>query len=447
VQALLTECLGARPSHDDLLVLFDESSERYIESLVAVAAELDIKVAFLFFPASYQAGLIAERDVIERDDLPHTVAAALQTPTMVLNILSGDTALAAVRRALLRLKRNPNARLAHVPGLTSDVLRALAAVNFDDVEQICESIAWALGNADGDYAIHTREPSGAEHHLVMPTRRWDRDPIMSTGRIAPGAWGNVPPGETYCCPQPGTAEGTIWIDGSIPERAFAAGEGVVLMFEQGRLHEWNYVGCDSQGFFEGVRQRAERSNDENWSVLCELGVGANRALDNMTGNSLVDEKIAGTVHIAIGDSSAFGYEISSGTHVDCVARRPHLVAGDLTVVANGIVDTSAINSRRESLAPTESYADEERVFMRPSRMEITSGLLRRKLTKGDRAGSVRIAADEMARALSELASAIPSEARSRSISEIVMATPEIDGHSTRTLLAYLNHYRMMGRDA
>lgn len=40
--------------------------------------------------------------------------------------------------------------------------------------------------------------------------------------------------------------------------------------------------------------------------VAELGIGTNIGASSLTGNVLLDEKIAGTVHIAIGDNHAIG---------------------------------------------------------------------------------------------------------------------------------------------
>jgi len=70
--------------------------------------------------------------------------------------------------------------------------------------------------------------------------------------------------------------------------------------------------------------------------LAELGIGTNDKA-RVTGVILEDEKIYGTVHIALGSSDTFGGTVAAGIHVDGIITRPKLFLDGKLVVGEGKV--------------------------------------------------------------------------------------------------------------
>jgi leucyl aminopeptidase (aminopeptidase T) len=56
--------------------------------------------------------------------------------------------------------------------------------------------------------------------------------------------------------------------------------------------------------------------------LAELGIGTNVAVTDLVGSVLLDEKAAGTVHIAIGDDAGIGGDTEAPLHLDGIIREP-----------------------------------------------------------------------------------------------------------------------------
>jgi aminopeptidase len=81
--------------------------------------------------------------------------------------------------------------------------------------------------------------------------------------------------------------------------------------------------------------------DEGARYLGELGIGTNVGIDRPTGSILLDEKMAGTVHLALGRSYAeTGGRNSSALHWDliCDLRR----GGRLTADREAIIEDGAL---------------------------------------------------------------------------------------------------------
>ena len=103
---------------------------------------------------------------------------------------------------------------------------------------------------------------------------------------------NMPGGEIFMAPKRTSASG--WIKFDYPAiRAGNEVSGIYLEFEKGKV----------------IKAKAEKNQkflhsmlnvDENVSYLGELGIGLNPKIRKFTNNLLFDEKIGGTIHLALG---------------------------------------------------------------------------------------------------------------------------------------------------
>ncbi len=103
---------------------------------------------------------------------------------------------------------------------------------------------------------------------------------------------NMPDGEIYTAPVDDSAEGVITFE--FP--GIYAGQtisGIQLEFRQGRV-----VNASAQSGEPFLKQILEL--DEGASRLGEFGVGVNFGIDRFVGDILYDEKIGGTIHLALG---------------------------------------------------------------------------------------------------------------------------------------------------
>ncbi|MBV9534828.1 MAG: aminopeptidase, partial [Solirubrobacterales bacterium] len=87
-------------------------------------------------------------------------------------------------------------------------------------------------------------------------------------------------------------------------------------------------------------QQALRT-DDGARFVGELGIGTNAGIDRATGSILLDEKMAGTVHLALGRSySETGGRNSSALHWDLICDLR--AGGRLTADGEPIVDNGAL---------------------------------------------------------------------------------------------------------
>jgi aminopeptidase len=128
------------------------------------------------------------------------------------------------------------------------------------------------------------EAEGTDLTLRVDGRTW----INSNGRR------NMPSGEVFTGPLEDSATGTIRFTIPSSPRGVLV-EDVTLTFETGKVI--SATAARGQDYLD-----AALASDEGARFLGEIGIGTNTGIDRATGSTLLDEKIAGTVHLALGRS-------------------------------------------------------------------------------------------------------------------------------------------------
>ena len=128
------------------------------------------------------------------------------------------------------------------------------------------------------------EAPGTDLTLSVEGRTW----VNSDGKR------NMPSGEVFTGPHEDSAEGTIHF--TVPSSPGGVDvAGVQLRFEGGRV-------VDARAERGEAYLRETLATDDGASRLGELGVGTNWGIQRPTGMILLDEKIGGTIHLALGRS-------------------------------------------------------------------------------------------------------------------------------------------------
>ncbi len=144
-------------------------------------------------------------------------------------------------------------------------------------------------------------PQGTDLRVGVEGRRW----ISCSGK------NNFPDGEVFTGPVEDATEGTVVI--SFP--AVYQGrevDGIRLRFRRGRVVEAS--AAREEAFLISMLDQ-----DEGARVLGELALGTNYGISHYTRNTLFDEKIGGTFHLALGAAyPETGGKNVSGLHWDLV---------------------------------------------------------------------------------------------------------------------------------
>jgi leucyl aminopeptidase (aminopeptidase T) len=152
-----------------------------------------------------------------------------------------------------------------------------------------------------------------------------RDAIPDDGDLTvPGAFGNLPCGESFIAPLGGA--GTLRPT-SLAAIGLVAGDPPTLTVEDGRLT--SAQGTEGERLIELLDEAGPDGRN-----LAELGVGTNDRA-TLTGNVLEDEKILGTAHVAFGASAAIGGTVVVQVHLDVVILDATLEVGGEVVLDRG----------------------------------------------------------------------------------------------------------------
>ena len=292
---------------EELLVVTDQNHRRIGEALFEAGAELGAEAALAVMLPREANG----------EEPPRHVAAAMAAADVV--VVPTTHSLTHTRARLQAVEHG--ARVATMPGITEDMFREGAiTADYAEVERLTERVAAVLGSAREATVV-----TGG-HRLRMSVE--GRNAVPSTGVYRePGRSGNLPSGEAFLAPLEGTAEGELLVDGSIAGVGRLS-EPVLLEISEGRL-----VSASGP---DGERLLFLLDRSEEGRNVAELGVGTNDRA-RLTGVTLEDEKIYGTIHIAFGSNDTFGGTVAAGVHLDSVVLEPELYLDDRLVVGQGRV--------------------------------------------------------------------------------------------------------------
>lgn len=211
--------------------------------------------------------------------------------------------MAGLFRALLTAKRFLQIRLPTVENAQESSLppdefvqRMTAAydIDFDTLRQACKDKVDRLRQYDR-LAIQTGDHALLQFDLAG--RAWHID-------AGDGDW---PCGEIYIAPNEAKTQGQIFFDVLYLDDV-GTFENVWLNVRQGVI-------VDSSS--EKINAYLNDLKTEDKTV-CELGFGMNPQVNEACGYTVLDEKIAGSFHIAIGENTMFGGCNRASQHVDLV---------------------------------------------------------------------------------------------------------------------------------
>ena len=175
-------------------------------------------------------------------------------------------------------------------------------------QELAQELAQIKKQLEGIDRFHITSALGTDISFAVTGRKWiAADGICSREHLA-----QLPDGEIYTCPIEETFSGVLVVDGTIT-RSWLPTQPQRLVFEQGRLIE-----CPAEF------QKYIAPFGAAITMIGEFALGFNPACRQIMHNISVDEKAAGTVHFALGDSYSLGKN-QCNCHIDMIIRQPRVV--------------------------------------------------------------------------------------------------------------------------
>jgi leucyl aminopeptidase (aminopeptidase T) len=231
------------------------------------------------------------------------------------DVVIAPTAFSISHTQARKEANNAGARIATMPMITEEMMsKGGMTADFKLVKKQADRLVNEIGDAR---EVHVTTPDGTDIRFSIDGRKW----VADTGLLhEKGAFGNLPGGELFVPPVEGTAEGVIVVTGAL------AGIGIlkkpVKIIVKNGLGKEISGGPQANAFAKMLLEAAGKlEQPDNAYNLAEFGIGLNPKA-KLIGNPLEDEKVIGTIHLALGDNSTFGGNTKAGVHVDGIILRP-----------------------------------------------------------------------------------------------------------------------------
>ena len=166
-------------------------------------------------------------------------------------------------------------------------------INYDALAEKC---AGEIKKVAGAEKVEVQTGNGCVLQMELAGREW----LIDAGD------GDLPCGEIYIAPVEDRTNGSIffeslWLDD-------VKYSDVTLEIANGEV-----TGSSNEVL---AKQFAEMPRENR--IVCELGLGMNPNVEDLCGYTLLDEKMAGTFHIAVGMNLMFGGKNEASGHTDFV---------------------------------------------------------------------------------------------------------------------------------
>ena len=307
------DCLNVQP-RETVLIVTDSLRRSIGMALFEVCRELAKEVMIL--------EMVPRK--VNGEEPPQLISEAMKLADVVICPTTTSLTHTDARRNACKA----GARVGTMPGITEDVMIRTMRADYHKIARLTHKIADILTRGS---LAHITTPAGTDIRIPIQ----GINAIASTGMVTePGTYGNLPSGEAYLMPREGEAEGVYVVDGSLAGIGLITDEPVRITVEKGMATKIE-GGKQAREFHDTVKALGEKARN-----LAELGVGTNDSAE-IKGTVLEDEKVLGTVHLALGNNISMGGTCNVGFHVDGILKNPTLTIDGETILKDGklVIDT------------------------------------------------------------------------------------------------------------
>lgn len=210
-------------------------------------------------------------------------------------------------------------RCATLPGILEDTMQRTLNADYNEIAKRSVKMAEVVS---GGKTARVTTPAGTNITMSIEGRECHAD----TGLVHnPGDFSNLPAGEAYIAPVEGTANGIIVVDGAMVGKVK---KPIQIVVKDG--YATQITGDKSAKQLEEILEPFGQPGRN----VAELGIGTNDKA-KIVGSVLEDEKVMGTVHMALGDNKSMGGNVSVQSHLDGILLRPTLLIDDRMIMENG----------------------------------------------------------------------------------------------------------------
>lgn len=307
VRTVVRTCARVQPA-EVVVVVCDTQTQRIAEAIVEAVREADAEPVLVTMLPRAAHG----------NDPPAPVGAAMKAAHVVIQpVTYAMTHTDATREAL-----QAGARVLVLRGVTEEIMTHGAMLaDYDRIDRVTREVARRLTAAE---RVRVRTPAGTDLVMSVAGRR----AIALTGRVGgPGTFAAMPDGEAAIAPVEGTAEGTLVVEHTM-DNLGRLDAPIRMTVRAGRV-----VAIEGGRSAEALRRLVAEA-DEHATNIAEFAIGTNDRA-RLIGSMTEDKKVAGSVHVAIGDNHVIGGVVTSQLHLDGLLLRPTVELDGEVVVRDG----------------------------------------------------------------------------------------------------------------
>jgi hypothetical protein len=317
-ERIYRQCLAVQREH--VLIIGDAGYERRRASALMLGCYL---LAAKRLGLKYQL-VIQEPKALHATADDSLVQSLLDIPdrSVLVVAISGKLgSLKVLGKSFRKYVRNHNHRFASTMSIgdlpTHKYPMLMKSLDID-YDELCRKGRALKAIMDRAAEIRVTAPGGTD--LRFDVRRMAAVP--NTGRYTePRSGGNIPAGEVYIAPRKRGVWGRAVIDVSSKVKGSTTmiRKPIRMRIEEGKVTELK--GGEEAELLKDTLRQAERRAKYPWGIrrIGELGIGLNSKA-SIAGPTLINEKVLGTAHIALGSNVWFGGSIFAITHYDQVFK-------------------------------------------------------------------------------------------------------------------------------
>ena len=295
----LKDCLGVKRG-EKVLVITDTIRKDIAIPFYMAAQEMSAKVSYAeIVPRS-----------INGQEPPDYVAAAMLNSDVILMITKASLTHTRAKKAA----GENGARGVSIPlgfGDNDHIRKMLTTGGMTmDYKKMSEGIERMISYLNRTGRAHVKTAQGTDLVIEYGGREFYRDSGIA---MEPGVFTNLPAGEAYVAPV--NVNGRAVIDVAFG-RIGTLASPLDIMISEGRIVSISGYGSD-------ILENVFSTYGDQARIIAEFGFGTNPKA-HFCGVTIEDEKVFGTVHIAIGSNMDFGDDIDAGVHLDGIISSPEV---------------------------------------------------------------------------------------------------------------------------
>lgn len=303
----IKDCMGAK-KNESILIVTDEFKNKIGYALFENAKKLGHESVYLEFKSREMHG----------QEPPKQVAEMMKLFDVVLCPTAKSLTHTNARREASAL----GARIATFPGITEEIMIRGLNADYKKIAALTIKLQEIMNEVN---IVRVTAPNGTDITMDISGRK----ALPSKGLFhKKGESGNLPTGEAYIAPLEGKSNGVFVVDGSMSGVGVIDKKPITIQVENGFATKIS-GGVQAKKLDAILNKYGKFARN-----IAEFGIGTNDKA-KLSGIILEDEKVMGTIHIALGDNKSMGGNVDVPIHLDGIVKKPTVYFDGKVIMKNG----------------------------------------------------------------------------------------------------------------